>query len=178
MSSSISPPSTIVSLSSASTVVLISRLLVTTSDKRIGGDGGERRQHQVGDFLFDVETHRRAVVNVRRHRQRDADVFALDRRERVVGAVGIRRERTGSERHFLTDEDFRFFVVERQDARRRQQVGVRCSSRSPAARRRTKNRSCSSFATAMPGEVNALAAAIGTTGIGLPVGIGRSRQAP
>ena len=121
-------------------------------------DGGQRRQHQVGNFLCDVETHGRAVVNVRRHRQRDADVFALNGRERVVGAVRVRRERAGSERHFLADEDFRFFVVERQDARRRQQVGVRCSSRSPAARRRTKSRSCSSLATAMPGDVSALAA--------------------
>ncbi len=68
-----------------------------------------------------------------------ADFFALDGLERIDGALvraGV-RERTGEERHFLTDADLGLLVVERHDVRRRDDVGIAVAAQRVQQRRPT-----------------------------------------
>ena len=128
------------------------RLAVVGEDRRldvalVGHDVGEAGvahhgliEHR-GDLLLHLRTHGVAVVDVRRHLQRDADVLALDRREGVVRAVVVRREGTGPERDVLADDDRRLGVVEGEDARRRQQVRVAVRLQRLDDRRRRRRRS-------------------------------------
>ena len=58
-------------------------------------------------------------MDVGRNRELQAHIFPLHGCERVVGAVRLGGERTGAERHFVADDDFRFLVVEGHEAGRR-----------------------------------------------------------
>ena len=96
---------------------------------------------QARGLLLDLELHAAALVDLRRDLEARADFFALDRLERVHGALvraGV-RELTGDERNLLADADLGFLVVERHDLRRRDDVGLavaaqRVQERRPARR--------------------------------------------
>ena len=65
------------------------------------------------------------LADLRLDAQREADVLALDGLERVGRAAGAGvGERAGDERHVLADDDLGLLVVERDQVRRRQDVGV------------------------------------------------------
>src|SRR3546814_9621659 len=73
------------------------------------------------------------------HRQAQADILAIDRLERIddagrtAGAVD--RITAGQEWNFLTDREFRFLVVERDQRRRRQDIGVAVAAQRSEERR-------------------------------------------
>src|SRR3546814_15028843 len=69
---------------------------------------------QRGHFLGDVQAHRGAFVDVRRHPQDQADILAIDGLERVLRLSAAARtgigELAGDERHFLRDLEFGLVV--------------------------------------------------------------------
>ena len=81
-----------------------------------GGDGG--------DFLLDLQAQGGAFVDAWRDLEGHADVLAFDGGEGVAGTRGVGGVGAGLEGHVLPDEDFRFLVVQGQQARRGQQVAL------------------------------------------------------
>src|SRR5690606_23616543 len=102
-------------------------------DQRLGIDfafvGDEVRRifdggRDVLDLLFDIERDGIALIDTRRDFQRDADVLAFDGGERIGGAGGGAGGLAGNERHILADQQRGGFVIDRDDRRRRQDVGL------------------------------------------------------
>src|SRR5690606_27206600 len=81
-----------------------------------GGDGG--------DFWLDLQAQGRAVVDMRGDLEVDADVLAFDRGERIARTFAVGSVGAGIEGDVLTDQYFRFLVVQGQQARGRQQVAL------------------------------------------------------
>ena len=87
--------------------------------------GGVGRVLDAGDFLVELQLDGTALRDLRLHPQRQADITPLDGLERAR-CRGSARKRVlpRDERHVLADDDPRFLVVEGQQRRRRQDVGV------------------------------------------------------
>src|SRR5690606_35085426 len=64
-----------------------------------------------GYLLGDLQTHRIALVDLRADLQLDTHVLTLDG---VEGLTGVFHRAADDERYVLTDNDFRFFVIQRQ----------------------------------------------------------------
>src|SRR3546814_16527829 len=81
------------------------------------------RRYRPGDarhLLPDEHLDLARGVDLRRHLQLDADLFALDGAEGVVEIVA--QGLAGGDRHFLSDQESRRLIVERDDMRGRKKV--------------------------------------------------------
>ena len=72
-----------------------------------------------GDFLLNLQVDHVAVVNLRHNFQLGTDGLTLNGVKDVVAAGGLR---TGKDRHVLAHVERRFFVIQRDHARRGENV--------------------------------------------------------
>ena len=85
----------------------------------IGRFDARRRLHDGRDFLIDLQFHRAALGHLRCHPQGQANILAFDGLKRIGRCVGGLRKAAGNERNVLADNNFRFFVIQRENIRRR-----------------------------------------------------------